>query len=258
MTDEEYFEFLHNLAADYAKWLSQDFKIRLAKWPTDFAIAEIHEVVGALLARQVTLGAHVAENPQLWNGHVAPLILRAMADVYINVAWLLGDPTSRCRNFVLYGLGQAKLAVERRKEEPTSPENTKIIEQTEAWIDSQRATFLLDINLGSWSGTSTRQMADEAGCIDFYNWVYTPFSACTHSMWQHVALYNLRQCNNPLHRKHRVPDSSFRLDIDPNYLHLAAKYSQKLFILFDKYFDVEVSEQSAFSLLKERFAILSE
>lgn len=258
MTDEEHFEFLHNLAIAYAQRLSQDLKIRLANWPTDFTIAEVHEVIGALLARQVTLGTQIAENPQLWNGHIAPLILRAMADVYINVAWLLNDPTTRCRDFILYGLGQAKLAVERRKEEPESPENTKIIEQTEAWIDSQRATFLLDVNTGSWSGTTTRQMAEEAGCIDFYNWVYTPFSGCTHSMWQHVALYNLRQCSNPLHRNHRVPDVESRFDIDPNYLYLAAKYSQKLFNLFDKSFNVKSSEQSAFALLKEGFDRLSE
>jgi len=258
MTDEEHLKSLLDLATEYAERLSQDLKTRLAKWPTDFAIAEVHEVVGALLARQVTLGTHVAENPQLWNGHVAPLILRAMADVYINVAWLLNDPKARCRDFILYGLGQAKLAVERRKEEPESSENTKIIEQTEAWIESQRATFLLDVNIGSWSGSNTRQMAEEAGCIDFYNWVYTPFSACTHSMWQHVALYNLRQCKNPLHRKHRVPDAGIRLEYDANYLYLAAKYSQKLFDLFDKSFDVEISEQSAFALLEERFNCLGE
>lgn len=258
MTDEEHLESLHKLATDYVQRLSQDLKIRLAKWSTDFALAEVHEVIGALLARQVTLGTHVAENPQLWNGHVAPLILRAMADVYINVAWLLNDPTTRCREFILYGLGQAKLAVERRRQEPESPENIEIIEQTEAWINSQRATFLLDVNIGSWSGTSTRQMAEEAGCMDFYNWVYTPFSACTHSMWQHLAFYNLRQCSNPLHRKHKVPDAEIRLDIDPNYLYLAAKYSQKLFSLFDKSFGVKFSEQSAFAMLEEGFDRLGE
>jgi len=29
-------------------------------------------------------------------------------------------------------------------------------------------------------------MAEEAGCIDFYNYVYSPFSGCVHSMWQHI------------------------------------------------------------------------
>jgi hypothetical protein len=48
-------------------------------------------------------------------------------------------------------------------------------------------------------------MAEEAGCIDFYNYVYTPFSACAHSMWHHIARYDLRECGNPLHRHHRRP-----------------------------------------------------
>jgi hypothetical protein len=124
-------------------------------------------------------------SPSSWNGHIAPLLLRAMADVYINFAWVLCDPGDRAKKFILYGLGQAKLELEHRRADLASREakvgELERIQIQEDWINKQRATFLTDVNVGSWSGISTRTMADEAGCIDFYNYVYTPFSACTHS-----------------------------------------------------------------------------
>jgi hypothetical protein len=108
-----------------------------------------------------------------------------MADVYINFAWVLCDPGDRAKKFILYGLGQAKLELEHRRADLASREakvgELERIQIQEDWINKQRATFLTDVNVGSWSGISTRTMADEAGCIDFYNYVYTPFSACTHS-----------------------------------------------------------------------------
>ena len=148
-------------------------------------------MVGALLARQVTLARQMAVSPQIWNDHIAPIILRAMADVYISLVWILKDPVDRSRKFVLYGLGQAKLELEHHKvqigDRKLTPEEKMWIEASEAWINSQRFTFLTEVNVGSWSGIPTRQMAEEADCIDFYNYVYNPFSACTNSMWHHVA-----------------------------------------------------------------------
>ncbi|MBM4288788.1 MAG: hypothetical protein FJ135_11725 [Deltaproteobacteria bacterium] len=232
----------------------QELKARWDQWHIDLSKNEFYEVVGALLARQVTLATQLAENPLIWNGHIAPLILRAMADVYISLAWILKEPIDRSRKFVLYGLGQEKLNLEHRKaqiekRDPTPAEKI-MIESSEAWINSQRFTFLTEVNLGSWSGISTRQMAEEAGCIDFYNYVYTPFSACSHSMWNHIARYNLRQCLNPLHQYHRCPYDP-EMPVDPEYLYLAGKYLQKSFSTFDESVDMKIEGQSAFEILCE-------
>jgi len=83
-----------------------------------------------------------------------------MADVFIFLAWVLKDPLERSHKFVLYGLGQAKPQVEPHKaqivdREPT-PEEKLLIEASEAWINSQRFTFLTEVNVGSWSGIPTR------------------------------------------------------------------------------------------------------
>jgi hypothetical protein len=252
---------IEELIKSYTKYARLELKERWEKWTIDLSENEIHEVVGALLARQVTLSRQMAENPLIWNGHIAPLILRAMADVYITLAWVLKDPLERSRKFVLYGLGQAKLQLEHRKaqigdREPT-PEERMLIEASEAWINSQRFGFLTEVNVGSWSGIPTRQMAEEADCIDFYNYVYNPFSACTHSMWHHIARYNLTQCANPLHQYHQVPDDP-EFPIDPHNFYLSAKYLKKTFSTFDKKFGIRVDVSSAFDHLTEGLDGLSE
>lgn len=232
---------------------------RLKKWPTDLSHNEIHEVIGALLARQVTLAIQLASCPSNWNGHVAPLFLRTMADVFINIAWVLRDPDDRAKKFILYGLGQAKLELEHRRASLATRKirhgEIEYIQLQEDWINRQRATFLTDVNLGSWSGLSTRTMADEAGCIDFYNYVYTPFSSCVHSTWLHVAKYNLGSCINPLHRYHSIP-AIIDAPIDPHYLHLAARYLQKTFAKFDDVFSKSIQRKSALDVLADGLAKL--
>ncbi len=229
-----------------------ELEARWKAWRIDLGKREYHEVVGALLARQVTLGRGLAESPMTWTGHHAPLFLRAMADVHIALAWVLGDH-ERAREFIKYGLGQEKLRVEHLRSEAgenSPPEQSAMLDATEEWINSQRFTFLTEVNVGSWSGKSTRKMAEEGGCLDFYNLVYQPFSACTHSMWHHVGRYNVTSCENPLHQFHRIPDDP-DLSLDIHYLYLAGKYVEKSFRAFDETTGISVGMRSAFDQLAD-------
>jgi hypothetical protein len=229
---------------------------RLAAWPPDFNHVQVHEVIGAMLARQATLVKSIADAPPTWTVDIAPVLLRAIADVYINIAWLLLKPQERCLQFIAFGLGQAKLELEHRRTEVLSreptPDETAMLSDLEEWINSQRATFLQDVNLGSWSGTSVRKMAEEAGCLDFYSFVYTPFSACAHSMWHHIAKYNMITCSNPLHRYHRRPTSQVA-DLDPNFLLRAAKYWAKTLNTFDERTGIVVKRCASYPQLVAEF-----
>lgn len=252
MNEEFDFKQVEQLIVSFVKQAHRELKERWKKWTIDISENEIHEVTGALLARQVTLARQIVECPSIWNRHTAPIILRAMADVYISLAWVLKDPLERSRKFILYGLGQNKLQLEHRKAQmgkrkPT-PQEKMLLDEAEAWINSQQFTFLTEVNVGSWSGIQIRQMAEEADCLDFYNYVYTPFSACAHSMWHHIARYNLKQCENPLHLYHNVPIvPEFSIDIYNFYL--AAKYLKKTFSVFDKKFSIDVEIPSAYDQL---------
>lgn len=183
-----------------------------------------------------------------------------MADVFITIVWIFGNSKERSQKFIHYGLGQAKLQLEHRKadlqrREPLEGENDDL-DAAEEWINQQRLMFLTEVNLGSWSGVTTRKMAEKGGCLDFYNYVYMPFSACVHSMWHHVAKYNLKQCQNVLHRFHSIPDVP-TLPVDLNYFYLAAKYLQKTFARFDEETGVSVYVPSAFDLVCEGIDALS-
>lgn len=254
-------EGIRRLCNQFAEDLRVGLDERWKEWPLDLEKQEVHEAVGSLLARQVTLAREIAQAPQIWDWHIAPILLRAMADVYITLAWILEDPTERSRKFILYGLGQLKLQLEHRKaaleeEGEADAEALRAIEVQEGWIDSQRFAFLTEVNLGSWSETTTRKMAEDGGCIDFYNYVYQEFSAGTHSAWHHVGRYNLKECENPLHRYHRVP-------VDPDLprdvwiLQLAGKYVEKTFSLFDAKTNVVISPPSAVDKLYSGLAELA-
>jgi hypothetical protein len=252
MVDDPDVDPVGRLIESFVARSREELDDRLTQWPTDLSRQEVHEVVGALLARQVTLASELASSPGIWNASVAPLVLRAMTDVYITVAWILKNPVDRSRMFIHFGLGQAKLQLEHRKAELATrdpePGEQEYVQALEAWINRQRFTFLTDVNLGSWSGIPTRQMAEEAGCLDFYNYAYTPFSGCAHSTWQHVAIYNLKECRNPLHRFHSVPTIP-EPALDPHYLYLGAKYLQRTFATFDSTFGTIGTLQSALDVL---------
>jgi len=94
MSDQSKFEDLV-LAID-AK-IRQELRLRCEAYTPDFTMPEVFNVLTALLARQATLAIELTSAPQLWNGHSAPLFLRAMTDVHITLSWILHDPKARAR-----------------------------------------------------------------------------------------------------------------------------------------------------------------
>lgn len=203
-----------------------------------------YPVIGGLLSRQATLAMELARSPAIWNGHTAPLILRCMTDCYITFAWILENPEIRANKYVDYGLGQLKLHIAHLKEDlatadgDADPLLLKMIDIREKWLNSQSADYFTDVNVGSWSEISTRDMAKEIDRESLYKFAYVPFSSAVHNMWHHVGAYNTKQCNNPLHKYHLVPCiNDAHLDMD--YLYRAAKYVSQTYELFDKKLEIE-------------------
>jgi hypothetical protein len=186
--------------------IRQELRLRCEAYTPDFKMPEVFNVLTPLLARQATLAIELASAPQLWNGHSAPLFLRAMTDVHITLSWILLDPKARARQYIEHGLGQAVLEVQHRKKKLESAEGDakedimQAIRAYESWINTQMWSFLVEVNVGAWSGRTTREMAEESGILDFYNYVYTPFSQCTHSTWYHVGRYNSGPFGKPAYQ----------------------------------------------------------
>jgi len=231
-------DFLSKVLNDYIEKVNSSLDQRISAWDCSIADREVRDSIGGLMARQVTLATNFAANPGIWNPHVAPIFLRCMADVYITFCWIIKDTQARCRQFIEYGLGQEKLAIEKYKEQvlkedgDIGTEVREFIEIREKMLEVERHSFLVPVNLGSWSEMSTRTMAQEVGEERFYDYVFVQFSSSIHSTWQHIWRFNLLPCTNPLHGCHRVPVNPI-LPPDLQQLMNAAKYLCKVFRKFD-------------------------
>ena len=240
--------------ATYTKNVDDELRDRWNNWKKDLVDNNIYEVIGGILARQCSLAKNFALNLGNWNGEIGPILLRTMADNHINLEWILVNPNENSQKFIIHGLGQLKLELEHQKNNlPEDNEELKEhLDNEEQFINSQQYTFLTEVNLGSWSGLSTRKMAEEADILDFYNYVYQPFSNCSHSTWAHIVKYNTTSSHNPLHRFFRHPVIYEGIEPDLTFLNLSAKYLEKSFTAFDKKYDLELSSKSSYEkLLKD-------
>ncbi len=225
---------------------------RWTVWTQEYDKRHIHEVVGGLLARQATLAGEFASNPSLWNDHTAPLFLRSMVENCITIAWILKEPEERASQFMAYGLGQDNLLLEHAKEDlreaGVDPDKDPEIETWERWLNSQRYTFLTEVNVGSW-GPNLRDMAHEVKLAALYRNDYARWSGGTHSMWHHIARFNIQYCNNSLHGYHRIPLIA-QLPPDPKLLWFVAGYVDLAFHSFDQKTGISEDELSAAEVLE--------
>lgn len=231
---------LENFLSRYCENVAKGFKVRWDGYTPEIYQNEISEAIGGLAARQATLAIEMGRNPGMWNPHVAPIILRSMTDVHITLAWIIGEPTSRSREYIRYGLGQEKLFLEYLQNEADQiPEGEiegpleEMIKLKREWLNSQLLEWAIEVNVGSWSGKSVREMAQEADCESLYKFVYVPFSGPTHSMWQHVGMFNVVPCKNPLHKHHRIPIIT-EMPPDPDYLYRSAMYVSRSYKLISE------------------------
>jgi hypothetical protein len=235
--DGEVQDKMEEFITGYCDAVRAGLRERWSNYKPEIYNNETSEAIGGLVARQATLAIEFATNPGIWNGHIAPLVLRCMTDTHITLAWILESPLERSREYIRFGLGQEKLFIEYLENEaeqaPADELDERIEEMIEVrknWLSSQLMEWAIEVNVGSWSGKSTRDMAIEAGCEGLYKFAYVPFSGPAHSMWQHVGIYNVVRCENPLHKNHRIPAMP-ELRIDPDFLYRSAKYVSRTYDL---------------------------
>lgn len=217
--------------------------------PVDTYKPQLPSVLAGLLARQAILTIRLSQSPPLWDGHVAPLILRPMVEGLVTLKWILLDPYARSAEYISYGLGQVKLQLSKLQKEIEAAEpeaKAKIIQAAkaqEAWILSQNLIQFLDVNLGSWSGSSIRKMCEEIGEKDLYDWWFVPHSACAHNSWQHVSIWNTNVCKNPLHQEHRLSHLA-NPQITLDYVHQSAKFFSEFLDDFDNYYSLKIEDRT--------------
>ncbi len=243
------------LIETFVQHLYDRVQVRWDVWQNGSEERFVYEVIGGLLARQATLAAEFARNPGVWNPHSSPLFFRSMVDNIITMAWILQEPDKRAKEFMLHGLGQENLLLEHRKasirEQGLDPDEDETTKEWEQSLNSERYTFLTDVNVGSW-GPSPREMAEETDLLELHQFDYAHWSGTTHNMWQHIYRFNLKYCENPLHGYHRVPSLPY-LGPMPELLLRAAEYFDKSIEVFDKATEIAVGDRSATEVLERPF-----
>jgi hypothetical protein len=224
---------------------------------------EEHTVINGLIARQATVAIAVAENINVWNWDIGPLYLRAMTDCYITLAWILRSVRERSQLYILHGLSQDKLWMahyEKIIEKIEDPEEKQSCQQTleasKAWVESQSFLFFVTVNLGSWSGKPTRQMAEEADCLDLYNFAYQPYSFCAHNTWNQVGKFNAIASKSPLNKNMRLPRIS-SYGGEPSIVTNAAKYLEKAARVVMEAFSLQLNSPPPHSWTCERLEEIS-
>ena len=239
-TKNEAGDVLEDFVAKYVDNVRAGFDKRWAVVTPEIYSSDAQQCIGGLLSRQAVLTIEMAVAPSTWNGHVAPLFLRCMVDAYIALAWILESPDVRSEKYIKYGLGQEKLFIayleEAAKEESATygaESLQEMIDVRKAWLNSQLSEWATEVNVGAWSGMTTREMAKAIGRESIYKHAYVPFSGVVHNMWQHVAIYNMKPCTNPLHKRHWVPKVE-RAPVHIDFMYRSAKYVSLSYEVFDK------------------------
>lgn len=186
-------------------------------------VPEIEAAVGALTARQIALATQLVEAPSLWNGHSAPLFLQAMAQVHITLTWVINNPEVNAPLLIACGLNQEQDHLNRQwlKQSEVGSESADRLAELGGWIDTQRTIFAGVSEAVDVGWPSVREMADQAGCLEFYELFYLPFEGNARSNWPHLGRYHLKLCGNPDHPFHVVPAAIE--EPEPHYVRLAAR-----------------------------------
>lgn len=217
----------------------------------DLYYGHLPSVLAGLLARQATMSIRLAEHPRLWDGHMATMILRGMVECLVTFRWIVLDPVVRASEYVAYGLGQAKLTLSHIQKEidietdaQTKERLIRVATMQEAWIISQKLMPFVDVNLGSWTGSSIRKMCDEIGDKELYDFYFVPFSSSVHSTWQHISTWNTKLCTNPLHMEHRL-SAIASPGSDPMLAQMSARFFDRMVTAFDDHYGLKFDNVSA-------------
>lgn len=226
-------EMLHSSLLGFLDASEAELEARVRALPLNMDRQEEFEVIGGLLARQCTLARELIANIDLWNHAFGSVIIRTMTEVYINLAWILQEPKTRCNEFVLYGLGQAKLDLEHYRNRVESSEADPQTAQDETqWLNSQRLEIFTEVNVRSWSGKSMTQMAKEAGCS---SWAlqFSLYSSYVHSDWFQLTNHQTKEEVDDNGMNSIFP--TIKTDSpNPDFVLLVSDLLARTFALFDR------------------------
>lgn len=195
----------------------------------DLYAPDRHEVLTGITYRQVRAVDAMTHYPAFWTTEHGSPILRSLVEARIVQKWLIQqDNPNLYTRFKDYGRGHLKLQLLHLREYRETLEEERqgdlddVITNLDALVNQDRWEEFQDISIeGNFAGTDVRRMADATGMISQYRLLFAPASSNVHGEWGAIDQYVLAPCGNPLHRRHRIPDTRRVLALGPELVDVA-------------------------------------
>lgn len=257
MEEKEFYSQIATNTNEYRRLLNLELEERWKLVLTDLSKTAEYEVVFGLLSRQCSFLNEISYSPYTWNELFIPVIMRCMVENHINLSYILLSPEDRAKSFIKYGLGrETKMLEFVKNKEPKTEEDKAFIEHNENWINQQSFIFLNEINVGGWKDskefTDVRRTSIDANEKKYYDLFYDVCSSATHSTWNYIAKKNLKTCDNPLHKDHRIP-VIIEPEIEISMFLILTKILNDSFAKIDNHYKFEITTNSSFDFINNSF-----
>lgn len=134
--------------------------------------------------------------------------LRLIAEALINLSYLLKvDDAEIWKAFRDYGIGQAKLVIQKSRESSSEIPAYLPVEELNLIANEDRWEEFVAIDVGDWADKDLRKRSEVGGTKDIYDGCYVWPSNHSHASWAAIRSTVFGNCLNPLHRFHRLPRS---------------------------------------------------
>jgi hypothetical protein len=209
-----------------------------------------HEVLTGLASHALRLTLVVAGHPGLWVGEFSAPLLRVVAEVIIDLAWL-ATPEGRMAGVPLrfkeFGRGRLKLAKlhaeEFARQHKSNPLLDEVLEALDDEVNREIVEEFQDISLeATFTGRDLRKMAMASDAEWPYKLQLAPMSAVVHSEWPMLTRYAMELCVNPVHRLHWLPRRNLEPAVRPVAGRTAVVMAREVFDAYRRALDEPASD----------------
>jgi len=199
-----------------------------------------HEVLSGIVSRSRRAVAIMLGNPMIWSSEHGSGTVRTLVEARIVLAWLLhkNDPGLYVK-FQEYGRGHLKLLklhLEEYvdKQENPSQELIANIADLDSIVNRDISEEFQNISTEpNFAGVSVRKMAKDIGMVDDYRFLFAPASSTFHGEWPALDQFALVQCQNPMHRGHRIVQKNDGVIIGNHLVNAALSELESLIELYE-------------------------
>lgn len=236
--EKEMIKYHKQLQARFADLTEKFFKAASAD--PDLYDPVRHEVLSGIVSRSRRAVTIVLGNPMMWSSEHGSGVVRALVEARIVLKWLLHkNDSSLYIKFQEYGRGHLKLlklhleAYVDKQEDPNQ-ELIANIAELDSVVNRDISEEFQNISIEpNFAGTSVRKMAEEVGMADDYRFLFAPASSAFHGEWPALDQFALVQCQNPMHRGHRIVQKNDGVFIGSHLVNITLNELEDLISLYE-------------------------